>query len=262
MEARLKTLEIAVEGDRLGATMLTPATRMPGLLFVHGWGGSQQQAMQRARKAAGLSCVCLTFDLRGHERHARMRQTVTRARNLADVLAAYDLLAGLPEVDPEAIGVVGFSYGAYLSALLTAHRPVQWLALRSPAIYPDAPWEAPKVALNCDPGLPAYRNAVLAPDDNRALRACAAFHGDALVVQAEHDTIVPPQTHRNYEAALANAHSLTTHLLAGADHALSTPAAQAAWSRMLMKWLGALVRREREQLAREAFRERRHTIPG
>jgi dienelactone hydrolase len=262
MEAKLSTLEIAVDGDRLGATMLMPATRMPGILFVHGWGGSQQQAMRRARKAAGLSCVCLTFDLRGHERHARMRETVTRPQNLADVLAAYDLLAGRPEVDPDAIGVVGFSYGAYLSALLTAQRPVQWLALRSPALYPDEPWDAPKAALNRDPGLMAFRNAPLAPEDNRALRACAAFRGDALVVQAEHDAIVPPRTHRNYEAALAGAHSLTTQILAGADHALSTPAQQGMWSRVLMKWLGALVRGEREQLAREAVKERRHAIPG
>jgi pimeloyl-ACP methyl ester carboxylesterase len=262
MEARLKTLEIAVDGDRLGATMLTPATRMPGLLFVHGWGGSQRQSMRRERKAVGLSCVCLTFDLRGHELHARMRETVTRAQNLTDVLAAYDLLAGLPEVDPDAIGVIGYSYGSYLSALLTAQRPVQWLALRSPAIYPDEPWDAPKIALNRDPRLPAYRNAALAPADNRALRAFAAFRGDALVVQAEHDAVVPPQTHRNYEAALAGAHSLTTQVLADADHALSTPSQQAAWSRVLMKWLGGLVRGERDMLAREAVKERRHAIPG
>ena len=108
----------------------------------------------------------------------------------------------------------------------------------------------------------AYRNAPIAADDNRALRACAAFRGDAMVVQAEHDAIVPPQTHRNYEAALAGAHSLAVQVLAGADHALSTPAQQGAWSRVLTKWLGARVRGEREQLAREAVKERRHAIPG
>ena len=93
------------------------ATPLPGVLFVHGWGGSQEHDLVRAREAAGIGCVCLTFDLRGHERTARHWEKVNRPQNLADLLAAYDWLASQPNVDPTAIAVVGISYGGYLAAL-------------------------------------------------------------------------------------------------------------------------------------------------
>lgn len=261
MEARLATIEIPIDHEHLSATMLSPATQMPGILFVHGWGGKQQHNLVRAREAAGLSCICLTFDLRGHERHAKMRETVTRAQNLDDLIAAYDWLAAAPHVDPEAIGVVGISYGGYLASLLTVERRVQWLALRSPALYPDHHWNEPKASLNKDPGLMPFRHSRVTADDNLALRACAAFTGDVLIVEAENDVIVPHQTVRNYEAAFANAHSRTTRILRGADHALSDKQHQWQYTQILVGWLSEMVRGAREQLARDAVAERKRAIP-
>ena len=73
------------------------------MLFVHGWGGSQEQYLARAREIAALGCICLTFDLRGHARTEPQHETVTREDNLRDVLAAYDVLArpsgGRPQRD-------------------------------------------------------------------------------------------------------------------------------------------------------------------
>lgn len=110
MEAKLSSIEIPVDQDELSGTLLTP-TGMPGVLFVHGWGGSQHHSLVRAREAVGLGCICMTFDLRGHEGYASMRQSVTRAQNLDDIKAAYDQLASLPYVDAHSIAVVGLSYG-------------------------------------------------------------------------------------------------------------------------------------------------------
>ncbi|KHM92476.1 permease, partial [Xanthomonas vesicatoria] len=197
MEAKLSSIDIPVDHDALSGTLLTP-TGIPAVLFVHGWGGSQHHSLVRAREAVGLGCICMTFDLRGHEGHASMRQTVTRAQNLQDIIAAYDQLAALPYVDQQSIAVVGLSYGGYLSALLTRERPVEWLALRSPALYKDAHWDQPKVSLNADPDLSAYRQLTLTPDDNIALAACAAYTGDVLLVEAENDVIVPHPVLRNY----------------------------------------------------------------
>ena len=59
------------------------------------------------------------------------RETVSRADNLRDLLAAYDLLAAQPGLNPPAIGIVGSSYGAYLGAITAALRAVDWLAAES-----------------------------------------------------------------------------------------------------------------------------------
>jgi dienelactone hydrolase len=107
-------------------------------------GGQIRSNTRSARQIAALGCVCLTFDLHGHAATSEFQAAVTREENLADVVTAYDYLAGLTNVNADAIGVVGSSYGGYLAALLTAVRPVQWLALRAAALYRDEDWTKPK----------------------------------------------------------------------------------------------------------------------
>lgn len=249
MDIRLEKVRIGSDEAALGGTVLMPVREFPGVLFAHGWGGSQVHDLARAQEAAGLGCVCVTFDLRGHAADAREYATVTRAQNLADLVAAYDWLAGQPNVDAEAIGVVGISYGGYLATLLTSRRRVHWLALRSPAIYKDADWEHPKLALHQDPDLPAFRRRRIALGDNRALQACAAFTGDVLIVEAGHDEVVPHAVIENYVAAFAKARSLTVRIVADADHGFSAKAMQRDYTRVLLKWLTEMITGERASAA-------------
>src|SRR5437867_5060554 len=235
-----ETLDIAVDGQHIHGTLLgagQAAAAAPGVLFVHGWGGSQEQYLVRARQVAELGCVCLTFDLRGHARTQVQHETVTRGDNLRDVLAAYDLLAGHRGIDPSAIAVVGSSYGGYLGAIVTSLRAVRWLALRAPALYKDADWELPKRQLHHDPDLSAYRRRAVRPEDNRALCACEAFRGDVLLVESEHDHTVPHPVLANYLAACAQVHSLTYRVISGADHGLSEQPWRLAYTSMLVNWL-------------------------
>src|SRR5215211_7896478 len=98
---------IDVGDQQVCGTFVATRRRLPGVLFVHGWGGSQQLYVARAREVATLGCVCLTFDLRGHEQTRSQFETVSREDNLRDVIAAFDALAGHDSVDAEAIAVVG-----------------------------------------------------------------------------------------------------------------------------------------------------------
>jgi pimeloyl-ACP methyl ester carboxylesterase len=137
-------LEIAVGEQYIAGTLVTPGALTPGVLFVHGWGGSQQQYIARAREIAALGCICLTFDLRGHARNVEHQKDVSREDNLHDLLAAYDALLRQRGVDRSAIAVVGSSYGGSLGAILTELRPVRWLVLRAAARSKDSEWKLPK----------------------------------------------------------------------------------------------------------------------
>lgn len=261
MEIRLQTIDIAVDQERLAGTLLAPEPTLPGVLFVHGWGGSQEHDLARAREAAGLGCVCLTFDLRGHEKTARHWETVSRDQNLRDLLSAYDWLVAQPNVDPTAIAVVGISYGGYLASILTAARAVRWLALRSPALYRDEGWELPKRSLHVDTDLAAYRRSRIPWQENRALRACSGFRGDALIVEAEHDDVVPHPVIENYVASFVQARSLTSRLLAGADHGLLQKFSQKDYTAVLVKWLTEMIVGAREGAAKAVVEERKQTTP-
>lgn len=261
MDIRLETIGIEISGVRLDGTILMPAREFPGVLFVHGWGGSQVHDLARAKEAAGLGCVCLTLDLRGHEGDPAGLASVSRPQNLADVVAAYDWLADQPNVDRGAIAVVGVSSGGYLAALLTPLRRVRWLALRSPAIYKDADWEKPKLELHRDPDLAEYRRRRLAAEDNRVLQACAAFDGDVLLVEAEHDPIVPHPVMENYRIAFSNVHSITTRIVAGADHGFTGKTAQREYTTVLIKWLTEMITGARSSVAAERVQTHKRNLP-
>jgi uncharacterized protein len=264
MSTRDEPLDIAVDDDqRVAGTLVAPTTVIPGVLFVHGWGGSQEQYLARARQIAALGCVCLTFDLRGHARDERRHELVTREDNLRDVVAAYDALAGQRAVDPSAITVVGSSYGGYLAAILTSLRPVQWLGLRAPALYKDEDWAVPKRQLDREE-LAAYRRRPVRPEENRALGACAAYRGDVLVVESEHDDVVPHPAIASYLAAFGKARSLTHRVIEGADHGLGEEVHQQAYTALLLRWATEMVLGARAGDARlpaPAGPEREHPTP-
>jgi len=238
---RSALIQIAVEpGQAVLGTLAAPATTMPGVLFVHGWGGSQARDLDRAREIAALGCTCLTFDLRGHAGTVAQRDLVSRGHNLQDVLAAYDALVAQPGVDRGAIAVVGSSYGGYLSALLTALRPVRWLSLRVPALYRDSDWDAPKRSLD-RADLALYRGAPVAVEGNRALAAASAFAGDVLLVESEHDHLIPHAAIASWMAAFRCARSLTYRVVSGADHALSDDAHRRDYTGLLVRWVTEMV---------------------
>lgn len=238
-------VRIVVEGHALVGTLIRPAPGTaaphPALLFVHGWGGTEAQYVPRARRLAALGFVCVTFNLRGHATNEHQRETVSRAENFTDVIAVYDYLLAVEQVDPARVGVVGYSYGGYLAAILTTRRPVRWLSLRSPALYKDPDFDAPKRHLHRDPDLHAYRRRSIPPEENLALRSCMAFRGDALLVEAERDAVVPRPAHANYLAALGGARTLRHVVLPGADHALSEEPMQRAYTEALVGWFSTLV---------------------
>ena len=225
-----------------------PATLIPGVLFVHGWGGSQEQYVARAREIAALGCICLTFDLRGHAKTRAQVETVTREDNLRDVLAAYDALLHqrgvdavgdrrgrqqlrrLPRGDPD-VAALGALARAARAGAATRTRTGR---CRRASCASTRSWT---------PG----GRLVVTPGESRALAACAAFKGDVLVVESEHDDDRPaprsspttaPRSRRRRRSPCASSRS--------ADHSLSTDAMQQAYTAVLVAWLKEMIGRARK----------------
>lgn len=210
------------------------------LLALPGWDddGSQQFTALSALLAP-RSWVCRRARIPDASWPAQRRAAVSRSDSLHAVLEDYMDLAAVRGVARSRLGLLGFSYGGYMASLLAAAKPVRFLALRSPALYPDAGWDLPKEALD-KPTLRAYRSQLLAPSQNRSLRSCAGFRGDVLLVDAQEDEVIPHQVIASYARAFGSARSLTRYTLAGADHQLSAPAAQREYHDMLVAWLDGL----------------------
>lgn len=239
----MRGISFRVSDDRLTGTVIYPThskTLNPAVLFVHGWSSDQTGYIPRAVAVAKCGAICMTFDLRGHGNSDGKINQFSRADHLKDVISAYDYLASLPKVNKNKIGVVGASYGGYLSSILTSKRDVTWLVLRAPALYKDDDFNIPTAQLvKEDPQI--HRQSKISPKDNYALKALMKFTNNIALVQCENDDEIPPQTIENYKVALKNNKNYSYILLSKADHKLSTQEYKQLYinllSKIFSKWL-------------------------
>lgn len=190
---------------------------------MHGLGSYRGANVERAHALADrLGATALAVDLGGHGESTGRLSEVTPRENLQDVVAAYDAVAAEPGVDPRQLSVCAASYGAYLSVLLTGHREVARLVLRAPAIYTDDSF---------DRRLGKRSRGGAGP---RVLSALARFGGPVLVVESEHDEVIPASLVADYCAARPG---IEHTVLPGATHALSDPVCRAAFTELVVDFL-------------------------
>ena len=77
----------------------------------------------------------------------------------------------------------------------------------------------------------------LSPEENRVLTSASRFTGDVLLVESEHDTVIPHQVIENYLHAFAvAARSVTHYVLKRADHGLGRVSSRKAYGKILEDW--------------------------
>jgi hypothetical protein len=224
-----RELAIASEDRELAATVVdATAPSGAGVLLVHGLGSSRATNLERAEALSrGQGATCLAIDLGGHGDSTGRLTQVTPRQNLADVVAGYDALASVPGVDPERIGVCAASYGAYLTVLLTALRPVDRMLLRAPALYADDCFD--RVL-----GKRRFGDPDTAPTP---LAHLALFRGEVMIVESENDEVIDHAIIDAYLGALPGA----VHLVqAGAGHALTDPSWRLDFQRIVVGFFAAL----------------------
>lgn len=123
VEARL-LMPVGVEGD------------VPGVVFVHGAGtGRYEDAfVDQARSLAEAGVATLVPNKRLDTYTLRHRDYVAMAD---DYLHSFDLLRGLPGVDPARVGVYAESEGAWIAPVMAAEQPeIAFVVLASAPVVP------------------------------------------------------------------------------------------------------------------------------
>ncbi|MEK7385439.1 MAG: dienelactone hydrolase family protein, partial [candidate division NC10 bacterium] len=117
------------EGD-MPAYLYEPdgTARLPGVLVLHTVAGPGPNLEAFAKELAGAGYVTLTpdfFALHDFGAEGRTDHPVI----LGDLKGALDFLGAQPRVDPERLGVVGFSFGGRAAVLLAAAHPTRLRAV-------------------------------------------------------------------------------------------------------------------------------------
>ena len=133
---------VRLAGDLYKPQDIAAGTKLPGILLVHGWGGTKDHlGTAYARQFAELGFIVLAFDYKGWGesdgpllpadvlpdggKSAEITVAATHVRRVvdpismqADVRAALNYLAGEPQVMPERLGIWGTGLGGGV-ALIT-----------------------------------------------------------------------------------------------------------------------------------------------
>ena len=123
-----------------GMPKVAPGTKVPGMVLIHGGGGTAFDSWVRLWNSRGYAaiamdtCGCVPIGSYGKwQRHdaggpagwGGFAQVDEPAEDqwtyhaVADVVLAHSLLRSLPGVDPERIGVTGISWGGYLTCIVS-----------------------------------------------------------------------------------------------------------------------------------------------
>ncbi|EKV31483.1 dienelactone hydrolase [Caenispirillum salinarum AK4] len=111
-----------------------PRPKRPAVVVSQGLGGLKQAREhtygRRLAEHGYVALVVDSFAVRGkdHDSHSKRALAATESTMLADAFAALRTLAHRPDVDPDRIGIVGFSYGGMIT-VLTAYEQMRRLFL-------------------------------------------------------------------------------------------------------------------------------------
>jgi dipeptidyl aminopeptidase/acylaminoacyl peptidase len=226
----------APDGVPLSGFLLAPegqaGVRRPALLALHthSYGQFYDHWAPFYQYLARAGYVVLQLDQRGSSGYGRaFRDLAIGAWGTStgdDVAAAAAWLRGRPEVDPARVGVMGFSFGAYLTLMAMTKTPGTFQA--GVAVMGVADRRPPF----------ASRNAVFhigrTPDDDPGLyerispiTSVAQLRDPLLVIHSDRDRNVPPeQTYRLQDALDREGAAAEVIMYPDEAHGLASPAHQ------------------------------------
>jgi dienelactone hydrolase len=238
MAASETAVSIPAVGHEIVGTLALPAEAdgpVPAVLMLHGYGSSADEVgdmygrLADALAAQGVGSLRIDFAGMGASPATTLEYTYDSM--IADATAALDWLVANEAVDPERVGVQGFSLGSLIGAHLvgTDPRPIAFGSW-SGAIEDGDPTATEQAATDCeatgeghivvDLGWRTidhsceYYSSMAA---SAALTDFAPYSGALLLVAGSDDTTVDPSVSEHAATASAS-EDVTLEIIEGADH--------------------------------------------
>lgn len=235
--AASEPVSIVGDGHDISGTFVMPAgdgDAVPAVLMLHGYAslgdevGNMYARLADALAAQGIASLRIDFAGMGASDASTLDYTY--GSMTSDATAALDWLTAQPDVDPERVGVQGFSLGSQIGAHLvgTDERPVAFGSW-SGAFYDGSEGSEESLAaceatgeghIELDLGWRTIDHACdywAEAGASTALTDFAPYDGALLLIAGSEDTTVPPAV--SEAAATASASDdVTLEVVEGADH--------------------------------------------
>lgn len=173
------------------------ASREFAVLWLQGWKSTIDGHLDRIERLAKTTSVTFAMcEYAGHGSHLVALEDSAHQQQFGEALATYDELVTRGY---QKIIVIGSSFGAYLTALLSAERSPYGLVLRVPAIYDDSEFAmslAERAAHSEQ--YAAFKRTVTADSNLAALGAIKNFDGSVYVIEQEIDSVIPKNIPQSY----------------------------------------------------------------
>jgi len=219
--------------------------RVPGILFLHGFGGNRighrRLYVNMARFLERNGFACLRFDFAGCGESEGNFERTRPSSQLKDAGNALRFLRSRPEVDPKRIGIIGSSMGGCIALALAGQRTqikslVLWAGFaRADRIVGANLDRKARQLLSAEGRLDIGGEFIGEKFFREALRLNvlekpAALRCKLCIIHGSEDTTVPPsESVLIYRRALQDGIEAEHHLIEGADHSFS----RAHWRREL-----------------------------
>jgi hypothetical protein len=203
---------IRVEDTELDGVLHRPDTAaIGGVAVLHGFGGDPNQThiVATCEALANAGVAALRFAYRNHQ-----PPKMTLASGLADAAGAIRVLKAHPEI-PERLGVIGFSFGGTVAALVAGRDSrirAAVLAAAPAQIGPDPKW--------------------------KPVAELSRTRARVLLIWGSRDTEVPFENAERYTAVLSQARvSNKIVTIQGGDHDFAPAGPRAEMSRTVADWM-------------------------
>ena len=244
VETTISSREVAVP-----VTLVTPADGegepFPLIVMAHGHGGSRDEGggyrlAAQALAERGIASIRMDFPGCGDSTESFTENNLSNM--LVDLQAAREFAGSREEIDNDRVGLLGYSMGGRLVALLSAIDPsykvmVTWTPAAANGAEGQVNSLGGRDVYNTlkerarETGMAEYTTQwgttlqlgyqwFIDMEESMPLDSLATFEDPILVLYGDQDDVVPPSISEAAIAAAENSNEVVRHVVAGADHGL------------------------------------------